>query len=88
MQRITRLSRPIARRIGRLVFRVTAAGVELRGKHKKKWRSVTWAQIAGLTTGQEPLLKAVEEAVGREVLARIGAVEKKETDSEKGEKRT
>lgn len=83
MQRITRLSRPIARRIGRLVFRVTAAGVELRGKHKKKWRSVTWAQIAGLTTtGQEPLLKAVEEAVGREVLARIGAVEKEEQPAE------
>ena len=85
MQRITRLSRPVVRRIGRLVFRVTAAGVELRGKHKKKWRSVTWAQIAGLTTGQEPLLKAVEEAVGREILVRIGAVEKEVNEEPKNQ---
>ena len=72
MQAITQLKRPLVRRIGRLVVRITAAGVELRGKHRRRWRRASWAQIAGLADRDAPILQAAEERSGREVLERMG----------------
>lgn len=73
--KVVSLKRSIVRRIGRLVIRVTPAGVELRGKHRRRWRALSWAQIAGLAVNDDPLLVAIEETAGRKVLDRIGAVE-------------
>ncbi|MGN6547031.1 MAG: hypothetical protein ACTHK7_18390 [Aureliella sp.] len=44
--RIAPLSRPIVRRVGRLVIRITAAGVELRGYRQQRGRRlVSWRRL-------------------------------------------
>jgi len=46
---ITTLRKPLVRRFGRMVVRIDPDGLAIRGKHKKKWRRVTWAEVARLT---------------------------------------
>lgn len=72
---ITSLSKPITRRIRdrRLIVRLTKDGLSFRGHHKRKWRKVTWEQIASLSNEDEPVLMKPEQSGGRKTLAAMGA---------------
>jgi hypothetical protein len=69
---ITRPKKPVLRRYGRLIVRLDDDGVSIRGHRKKKWRRVSWSEVAWLckTSGAE---SAFSELEGREFLKRIGA---------------
>lgn len=71
---IRELRRPIVRRVGRLVFTITADGVELRGYRRRKPKVVTWAQIASLADATErSLLVDCEQVAGLETLLKMKA---------------
>ena len=76
MARLTKLSKSIVRRIddSRLVVRITVEGIEFRGYGRRKWRRLTWEQIASLTSesGAE-VLRTAERNGGLRVLKQIGA---------------
>lgn len=46
--------RPVVRRIGMLVVRLDHQGVSIRKYRGRKWRLVTWRQIATLALENEP----------------------------------
>lgn len=71
---MTDLTKPITRRIGRLVVRICPDGVEIRGFHKHIWRMISWARLAAIADDQGPLTVALEETVGKKVLQEIGAL--------------
>ena len=79
---VTRLnpSKPVVRRIGpKLVVRITAAGIEIRGKHKHQWHGIPWKRLAWLLTDEAErvgdLVYLAEVEAGEEILAKIGAIE-------------
>lgn len=82
-KRVTKLSRAVTRRIGKLVVTIDFEGVRFRGKHKRKSRIVTWAQIASLAGGMEPIFVAEETTRGQRELERMGA-NPTERDSDNG----
>lgn len=65
--------KPVVRRYGRLIVRLTAAGIELRGYRKKKWRAVTWNEVAWLTMTNRDQSRLFCELEGKGFLERIGA---------------
>ena len=71
-QQITTLKRPLTRRLGRLIVRVSEAGIDIRGKHRRNWHRLTWAQVASLAADEGVLLKINDEVAGQEVLQRMG----------------
>jgi len=73
MSQLTPLSRPLARRIGRLVVRITAEGLELRGYRRRQPHRLSWERVASLLGPDRPLLAEAEEQLGRDHLAAIGA---------------
>lgn len=75
MASLTKLDRPLVRRIGdgRLVVRITKEGIELRGFGRRKWRPVSWEQVASLSGDEEDFLIGTEEAEGRRQLRAMGA---------------
>jgi hypothetical protein len=70
---IRELKRPLVRRIGRLVVRISAEGIELRGYRRRKSLSMKWAGIASLTWEDRDLLREAEEQAGRLRLKELGA---------------
>lgn len=72
-KRVTRLRKPVTRRIGRLVVTLTPDGILFRWKHKRTWREVSWAQVASLAAGGEPIFVAEETTRGRRALESMGA---------------
>ncbi|WP_145090849.1 hypothetical protein [Rosistilla carotiformis] len=76
MPRIATLSRPIVRRIEpKLIVRITPDGVSIRGYRRRRWRDVSWAQLASLADDQLPLVKHCQLADGQEQLRKLGAIE-------------
>jgi hypothetical protein len=68
---LTKISKPVVRRIGRLIVRVEARGLSLRGYRRRKWTTYSWSQITMLADGDTPILKAAEEQAGRRFLEAI-----------------
>lgn len=71
-KRVTPLRRPVTRRIGRLVVTIAPDGIRFRGKHKRTWRTVSWAQVASLAE-DAPIFLAEETSRGLRELERMGA---------------
>lgn len=73
---LTRLTRPLVRRIGRLVVRIDRHGVWVRGYRRRKWRRFTWEQVASLALpgDGEAVMRLAETAAGTKVLHSMGAV--------------
>ena len=68
---LTRLGNPVVRRVGKLIVRIHAHGIDLRGYRRRRWTSYTWSQVAGLADGERPILKSEEIATGRRALEQI-----------------
>ena len=68
---VTKLKRPIQRRIGNLVIQVAEAGIRIRGYRRRKTRTYTWEQVASLAADDLPLVRAAEQAAGTKVLSQI-----------------
>ncbi len=75
MSQLTRFSRPIIRHLPslNLVIRFDDAGVSVRAYRCRKWKSVTWAQLASLSDDSTPVVKACEVKDGLRVLKALGA---------------
>ncbi len=75
MSQLTRFSRPIIRHLPslNLVVRFDDAGVSVRAYRCRKWKSVTWAQLASLSDDSTPVVKACEVKDGLRVLKALGA---------------
>jgi hypothetical protein len=70
----TELRKPLVRRIGSLVVRLTAEGVAIRGFRKKTWRRMSWARLAANVNDTDVrLIEAGEEEAGQRILARLRA---------------
>lgn len=68
------LTKPITRRIGRFVVRISRDGVAIRGHHKHLWKAVSWERIAAIASDQAPMIVAGEGVFGRKVLQEMGAL--------------
>lgn len=73
MARLTKFRKPITRRVGRLVVRMTEGGVCYRPYRGRKWRMVTWAQVASLAGPEHPAIRLAENVDGKRALRRMGA---------------
>lgn len=45
---ITMLSKPVTRRIGRIIVQITADGIRIRGHRKKLWKEASWTRVLSL----------------------------------------
>lgn len=50
-----RLRKPITRRIGKLIVRITDEGIWLRGYRRRSWRKLTWCEVAAIAAEPRPL---------------------------------
>lgn len=70
--RVSKLKRPISRRLGDMVITITTEGITLRRyRAKRKRKLVTWQQIASLTSKDE-LVAAGEHYDGIRALMALG----------------
>lgn len=76
MSHLTRFSRSIVRHLPSLnmVVRFEESGVAIRAYRCRKWKQVTWAQLASLADDTRPIVKACEISDGLQVLKTLGAV--------------
>ena len=74
MSQLTRFSRPIVRHLPslNLVVRFDESGISVRAYRCRKWKSVTWAQLASLSDDSMPVVKACEVKDGLRVLKALG----------------
>lgn len=54
--RITKLKKPLKRRIGNLIIRITTEGLFLRGHRRRYWKYVSWQEVAAVIDTPEMLL--------------------------------
>ena len=75
MSQLTRFSRPIIRHLPsiNLVVRFDDSGISIRAYRCRKWKSVTWAQLASLSDDSIPVVKACEVKDGLRILRTLGA---------------
>ena len=75
MSQLTRFSRPIIRHFPslNLVIRFDESGISVRAYRCRKWKSVTWAQLASLSDDSMPVVKACEVKDGLRMLKALGA---------------
>ncbi len=75
MSQLTRFSRPIIRHLPslNLVIRFNDSGISVRAYRCRKWKSVTWAQIASLSDDTTPVVKVCEVKDGLRILKALGA---------------
>jgi len=75
MSQLTRFSRPIIRHFPslNLVVRFDDSGISIRAYRCRKWKSVTWAQLASLSDDSIPVVKACEVKDGLRILRTLGA---------------
>ena len=75
MSQLTRFSRPIIRHLPslNLVIRFGESGISVRAYRCRKWKSVTWAQLASLSDDSTPVVKACEVKDGLRILKALGA---------------
>jgi hypothetical protein len=74
MSQLTRFSHPIVRHLPslNLVVRFDDSGISVRAYRCRKWKSVTWAQLASLSDDSMPVVKACEVKDGLRVLKALG----------------
>jgi hypothetical protein len=74
MSQLTRFSRPIVRHLPslNLVVCFEDSGIAVRAYRCRKWKSVTWSQLASLADETEPLVKLCETDHGARVLKAMG----------------
>ena len=74
MSQLTRFKRPIIRHLPslNLVVRFDDAGIAVRAYRCRKWKSVTWAQLASLADDTEPIVQFCETDHGSRVLKAMG----------------
>ena len=74
MSQLTRFSRPIVRHLPslNLVVRFDDSGISVRAYRCRRWKSVTWAQLASLADETEPVVKLCETEHGSRVLKAMG----------------
>ena len=74
MSQLTRFNRPIIRHLPslNLVVRFDDAGIAVRAYRCRKWKSVTWAQLASLADDTEPIVQFCETDHGSRVLKAMG----------------
>ena len=69
---ITPLTRPIVRKIGKLVVKLAPGGLSIRGHRRRKWRFIPWEQVAAATSHEEaPLIFLSEFQDGEAKLLEI-----------------
>ena len=75
MSQLTRFSRPIVRHLPslNLVVRFDDSGIAVRAYRCRKWKRVTWAQLASLSDDSTPVVKACEVNDGLRILKALGA---------------
>ncbi len=75
MSQLTRFSRPIVRHLPslNLVVRFDDSGIAVRAYRCRKWKSVTWAQLASLSDDSTPVVKECEVKDGLRILKALGA---------------
>ena len=64
MTKLTELDRPVTRRNGRLVVRISKEGVEMRGYRCRTWHPVPWARVACLLDRSQPIIEEMETQIG------------------------
>ena len=76
MSQLTQFRRPIVRYLPNLnlVVRFDDSGISVRAYRCRKWKSVTWAQIASLSDDTKPVVKACEVKDGLQILKALGAI--------------
>ncbi len=74
MSQLTHFSRPIIRHLPslNLVVRFDDSGISVRAYRCRKWKSVTWAQLASLADESEPVVRFCETDHGSRVLMAMG----------------
>lgn len=74
MSQLTHFSRPIIRHLPslNLVVRFDDSGISVRAYRCRKWKSVTWAQLASLADETEPVVRFCETDHGTRVLQAMG----------------
>ncbi len=71
---VTQPKKPVVRRFGRLIVRLDAGGLSIRGFRKKRWRRVSWNEVAWLMSGDvNESLRQWSEREGEALLEAIGA---------------
>jgi len=83
MATLTELTRPVVRRIGLLVVRMDAEGIQIRGYRRRSGRGVSWARLAYFAE-VGPLVDNAEERIGARELIKMGATTE-DTESTEGE---
>ena len=75
-KKLTQFSRPIVRRLPNLnlIVRFSEDGISIRAYRRRKWKRVTWEQIASLSDDSQPIIKSCEEADGRRALESMGVI--------------
>lgn len=84
MSQLTSFSRPIIRHLPslNLVVRFDDSGISVRAYRCRKWKRVTWAQLASLADDTEPVVRLCETDLGSRVLKAMGV--RLPADSTKG----
>lgn len=74
MSQLTHFSRTIVRHLPslNLVVRFDDSGISVRAYRCRKWKSVTWAQLASLADESEPVVRFCETDHGSRVLKAMG----------------
>ena len=74
MSQLTQFRRPIVRYLPNLnlVVRFDDSGISVRAYRCRKWKSVTWAQLASLADDTEPVVRYCETDHGSRVLKAMG----------------
>lgn len=74
MSQLTRFSRTIVRHLPslNLVVRFEDSGISVRAYRCRRWKIVTWAQLASLADETEPVVKLCETEHGSRVLKAMG----------------
>jgi len=86
MSQLTCFSRPIVRHLPslNLVVPFDDSGIAVRAYRCRKWKSVTWAQLASLSDGSTPVVKACETDHGSRVLKAMGVRLPQDDRSDRG----
>jgi hypothetical protein len=74
MSQLTRFNRPIVRYLPalHLVIRFDDSGIAIRAYRCRKWKNVSWAQLASLADDTEPMVRFCETNHGSRVLKAMG----------------
>lgn len=73
--RYTPLKKPLCRRIGRLIVKITPEGIYLKGLCKRKWKFIAWSLVASMVD-MNGILTVSETTIGSRVLERMTASRK------------